>query len=319
MRTPTLSLFAAFALASACKHDTDDTGTPDDTGDDTGIAWVAVHVTADPETLTTREQVTLQLEAEDEDGEWWDVTDEAVFASSDSSILEFYEPEIGQPILDGVVTLTGSWGGMEDSVDVTIALAEVEAGDVVFNEILADATVDGDPNGDRITDEVEDEFVEIANAAGITVDLSGALLVEPDWTEFLPRHTFADGTVLRAGEAVVVFGGGDVAALSADYATFVVADNDDPGTPAGLSLEDAGETLRLLASDGTTEITRIAYGSDAGGTPPAPADQSLVLVPEVTGSDYAEHTSATGSIGAFSPGTHADGSPFEGPDAFYRR
>ena len=115
----------------------------------------------------------------------------------------------------------------------------------------------------------------------------------------------------------MVFGGGDVESLDEPFASFAVADNDDPGTPYGLSLNDVGESVRLLSDDGTTELARISFGVAAGGEPPAPTDESLVLDPEVTGSDWVEHMSVPGSIGAYSVGALADGAGFPGPEAWY--
>jgi hypothetical protein len=300
--------------------DADADGDTDSDGEVDGDAdsgWVSVHVTATPSSVTTREHVVLRLEAEDTGGHVTDHTADTVFASSDPSVVAFFETSVGQPILDGTVTVTGSFAGLEDSVEVTVTLAPIGTGDLSLNEVLADATVDGDPNGDGVTDGVEDEFLEIANASGVTVDLSGVMIVENDWSEFLPRHTFAEGTVLRAGEAIVVFGGGGVESLAEPFVTFLIADNDDPGVPYGLSLNDAGETVRLLTGDGATELARMSFGAASGGDPPAPADASLVLEPEVTGSEWVDHSTVDGSVGPYSPGTLADGASYPGPESWY--
>ncbi|MBW1877467.1 MAG: lamin tail domain-containing protein [Deltaproteobacteria bacterium] len=302
-------LLLVLLTTAACEADPDDTGP--------GVELVDVWIEASTPALTTRDTVEMTLLVENAFGQVVDATDEAIFTSSDPAILDFFEPTTGQPILGGAVTITGSIGGYEDTVEVAVTLSPVQLGDLVFNEVLSDATVDGDPNGDGTTDGVEDEFVEIANRTGVTVDLSGAMLVERSWSEFLPRHTFAEETLLRAGEAIVVFGGGDAESLSADFATFVIADNDDPGTLYGLSLEDTGETMRLLADDGATVLASVSFGAASGGTPPAPDDASLVLDPEVTGTAYVDHAGLGDAIGWFSPGTYADGSAFEGPRVFY--
>jgi len=221
-------------------------------------------------------------------------------------VLKFYAASTGQPLLPGTVTVTASFGELSDAVDVEVTLAVAAAGDLVFNEILADGTVEGDPNGDDNLDSVEDEFLEIANASDVTVDLSGVKLVDSDWV-YLPRHTFADGTILQAGQAIVVFGGGDTATLAADNVSFVLADNEDAGLQYGLNLSDGGETLTLRATDGTS-ITQVTY---VGAS-----DTSLTLSPDVWGTDYAEHTTVTTGV-SFTPGTFADGSAFAGPDIRY--
>ena len=277
-----------------------------------------MELSASVEALDTRDTVTFQLTATYSDGAEEDVSADAEFSSADSDLLAFYEATVGQPLDAGTVEVTGGFGGMEDSVELSIELALAAAGDLVFNEVLADATVDGDPNGDGGTDAVEDEFVEIANLAGVTVDLGGVTVAENDWSTYLPRHTFVEGTVLKAGQAVVVFGGGDVSSLGEDNVTFLTADNDDPGTPYGLSLLDEGESVRLVAADGKTTITTLSYGTASfDGSVPAAADASITLDPDVSGSDYVEHGSATDASGDYSPGTYVDGSAFPGPDGVY--
>lgn len=99
-----------------------------------------------------------------------------------------------------------------------------------FATAPTDVPSGGDPNGDGASDDVEDELLELANVSDATLDLSGVAIVETDFPT-LPRHTFANGTVLRAGEAVVVFGGGSVSRLSKANGQFFVVDNDySPGT-----------------------------------------------------------------------------------------
>jgi hypothetical protein len=294
-----------------------DADTDADTDTDTDVDLESVSITASVETLSTRETVTFELTGVYNDGSEEDVTAMAAFASGDDSILAFYELTVGQPLNGGTVTVTGSYEGLEDTVDVTVELAAAMEGDLVINELLADATVDGDPNRDGSTYAVEDEFIEIANLSGVSVDLGGVTIVENDWSTYLPRHTFAEGTVLPAGSAVVVFGGGDVSAMSADNVQFITADNDDPGTPYGLSLLDAGETVRLVAADGKTTLDSVSYGSASfDGSVPAGQDESITLSPDVEGTEWMEH-SATGATGAYSPGTFADGGPFVGPEGIY--
>ena len=61
---------------------------------------------------------------------------------------------------------------------------------MVVNEALTDASTDGDPNGDGSLDPMEDEFVELVNVSNETLDLSGWTVIESDWSEWLPRHSF---------------------------------------------------------------------------------------------------------------------------------
>ena len=115
----------------------------------------------------------------------------------------------------------------------------------------------------------------------------------------------------------MVFGGGDASALAEDNAQFVVADNDDPGIQYGLSLANAGDAVTLVAADGVTDITTLAYGDEPAVGVPAPSDESAVLDPEVWGSTYLLRTLAPSAAESHSPGTLADVTPFEGPEGRY--
>jgi len=318
-------------------HDTSDTsvvdtGTTDtgtDTGSDTGTTdtgttdtatnpVTSVAITADAPSITTRQTVTFTVQATYADSTVADVTSEAALSVDDDSILKLYQPPVGQPLHSGTVTVTAEDGGEIDTVDIDVSASPVAPGELAFNEILADGTVDGDPNGDGSTgDGTEEEFVEIVNLADVTVSLAGVTLTENDFPD-LPRHTFPDGVELAAGSAVVLFGGGSVGTLSAPNAQFYVAENDDPGIQYGLSLRDLGDTIILWTAD-SHKIVQQSWGDAAAGAPAAVPDASLVLQPEVTGADYADHSTVSGAVGAYSPGRHADGTAFPGPDGMYSR
>jgi hypothetical protein len=63
---------------------------------------------------------------------------------------------------------------------------------VILNEICAN-----EPGSDTAG-----EFIELVNVGGTSIDISGWKL----WDSTAARHTFAPGTILAAGKAVVVFG-----------------------------------------------------------------------------------------------------------------
>lgn len=236
-----------------------------------------------------------------------DGTASSTWDSTDADVLACGADGGCQPLGIGTATITYTLpDGQTGAVDVEVtSIAIPEEGELSLNEINADAAADA--NADGNIDAVEDEFIEIANAAGITLDLSGLKLIETGQpTE--PRHTFEDGTLLGPGEAVVVFGGGDPRGLRADNVTFLIVDNSDSGLQLGLALNNEGDTLRLLTTSNVT-VTSMTYGND---TTPAADDCSLVLSPEIEGTSYLPHIYASGSVGAFSPGTLADGSAFPG-------
>lgn len=136
------------------------------------------------------------------------------------------------------------------------------------------------------------EFVEIVNIGTAAADLSGWTL--SDATSV--RHTFAGGTSLAAGKAIVVFGG--ASAIPAGLTSAVAAST---GT---LSLNNSGDTVTLSSSSGTV-ISSFTYtstlasqdGVSMNRNPDGGATASFVL-----------HN--TLSSLPSSPGTRADGTPW---------
>ncbi len=299
-----------------------DTDTNPDTGDsDTSPAATITSVEAKLEpaatTISTRETVNVVVTATWSDGTMTDVTADSQIQSSERSVLDFFAHDIGQPLLAGTVNIEVQAADGTDlaPIPLTVTLANLQAGDLVFNELLIDPATTADPNKDGKSDAVEDEFVEIANASGVTVDLGGVTF----WDSGLdtPRHTFASPTILQAGQVIVLFGGGTVTALSAANAQFVVATNADVGLQYGIAMNNEGDVANLRAVDGTTPLASASFGTSGG--PAIIDDASLVLSPEVTGTAYTHHGYVSGSIGAQSPGTRADGSAFSGPAGVYPR
>jgi beta-lactamase superfamily II metal-dependent hydrolase len=156
---------------------------------------------------------------------------------------------------------------------------------VILNEILAN-----EPGSNTAG-----EFVELLNVGGQSIDISGWVLLDADRV----RHTFAAGTVLRAGRSLVVFGG--ASAIPPGMSDVVAAST---GT---LSLNNSGDTVTLRSSsapNGTT-IDTFTYGGSLASVdgvsmnrnPDAQATGSFVL-----------HTKLS-SLNA-SPGTRVDGGAF---------
>lgn len=165
---------------------------------------------------------------------------------------------------------------------------------LVINEVLADPATDaaGDANGDGTRDASQDEFVEIVNTGAEAADLSGLILSDAVGA----RHVFAPGTVLAAGAAVVVFGGGTP---SGDFGGALVV----TASSGALGLNNGGDTVTLAAADGTV-IDSLSYGGEGGN------DQSLTRAPDLSGG-FVQHGAAPGANGApYSPGTEVDGDAF---------
>ncbi|MCI0344069.1 MAG: lamin tail domain-containing protein, partial [Chloroflexi bacterium] len=164
-----------------------------------------------------------------------------------------------------------------------------------INEIHADPhPTAGDANGDGAVSTTQDEFVEIVNASGADVDISGWTLSDG----FGVRHVFPAPTVVTDGCAVVVFAGGTPAG---SFGGVIV----QTASTGQLGLNNTGDTVTL--NDGAADVATASYGAEGGN------DQSLTLDPDVTGAAFVLHTVATGSGGArFSPGTGIDGTTFAG-------
>lgn len=178
------------------------------------------------------------------------------------------------------------------------------AGALVFNEVLSDGEVDGDPNGDADpSDPVGDEFVEIVNASDTAIAMDGFTLEETTFVG-LPRHTFAAGTTLEPGSAIVIFGGG-TAPDDISGARFEVANAADVGIAFGLALDDEGDTLTLRDASGAL-VAVFAYGP--GTALPAVSDRSYTRSPDTTG-DFVAHDDAQPPV-LYSPGMQADGTNF---------
>jgi methionine-rich copper-binding protein CopC len=201
-------------------------------------------------------------------------------------------------ITSGAITDTSgnSFAGISNNTTWNFTTGATAAGAVwIINEILADPdATNGDANGDGIVNTSEDEFVEIVNATGVAVDISG-------WTVSdgaSLRHTFDPGTVIPHLGSIVIFGGGTP---TGDFGgSAVVVTNAGVSTLFGLN--NGGDTVTLADASGNV-MASATYGAEGGN------NQSLTLSPDLTGS-FAEHT--TVSSASFSPGTQADGTPFPG-------
>jgi endonuclease/exonuclease/phosphatase family metal-dependent hydrolase len=156
-------------------------------------------------------------------------------------------------------------------------------GTVFLNEVLIN-----EPGTD-----VTREFIEVVNPGSAEVDLSGWTLSDA----VSMRHTFDSGTVLGAGQAVVVFGG--AAGIPVGLPNAVAA------STGRLELSNSGETVTVKNAAGTVVdsfvfgSTLIQDGVSANRNPDGASGAPFVL-----------HPSVPMSSGASSPGMRADGTPF---------
>jgi hypothetical protein len=158
---------------------------------------------------------------------------------------------------------------------------------LVINEVLVDPPEGYDANRDGAWSARGDELVELVNAGDAALDLGGVTLAD----DAQVRLTFAAGTVLAPGRALVVFGG---AAPPLAGVTTVA-------TP-GLYLNNDGDAIHVRRADGAL-LAELRWGAEGG------RDASLTRAIDGDGeSPMVLHT--TRSSAPASPGTLADGRPF---------
>jgi endonuclease/exonuclease/phosphatase family metal-dependent hydrolase len=162
----------------------------------------------------------------------------------------------------------------------TITVSSTPA-QVILNEIMAN-----EPGSNTAA-----EFVEIVNVGGTAIGIGGWTLSDGAGV----KHTFAAGTTLNPGKAIVVYG-----ASSAIPAGLTNAVGASTGT---LALGNSGDSVIL--KNGTTTVTSFTYPSSLSGTDGVSMNRS----PDVsaTGS-WVLHT-AVSSLTS-SGGTRANGTAF---------
>jgi hypothetical protein len=153
---------------------------------------------------------------------------------------------------------------------------------VIINEILAN-----EPGSD-----VNGEFVELVNTGGTSASIGGWTISDATGV----RHTFAAGTSIAPGKAIVVFGGS--ASIPAGLTNAVAAST---GT---LSLANGGDSV-ILKDGGAVVKTSYSYSSTLAGTDGVSMNRS----PDTSGSgSFVLHT--TLSSLQSSAGKRVDGTAF---------
>jgi endonuclease/exonuclease/phosphatase family metal-dependent hydrolase len=156
------------------------------------------------------------------------------------------------------VTDTGS--AATDASNAAFTITASTPANVIVNEILAN-----EPGSNTAG-----EFVEIVNVGGASASIGGWTI--SDATSV--RHTFAAGTTLAPGKAIVVFAASPPAGLT----------NAVAASTGQLSLANGGDSVILKDGGGVTKNS-FAYGSALAGTdgvsmnrsPDASASGSFVL------------------------------------------
>lgn len=201
----------------------------------------------------------------------------------------------------------GTGGSISGQASITVSVP------LIINEILADVppdnlattAVEGDANRDGVRDAADDEFIELINNSAQSVDISGVIIADATSN----RYTFPLQTILPAGRAVIVFGGGSPPVNDAAFGGSLVR------TASSLGLNDTGDTVHLKLPVAGTDVSLATVTFGASGPIPAPSNQSLTRSPDAeinqAGGNFIAHLNATDAAGrVFSPGTRAAGTPF---------
>ena len=181
-----------------------------------------------------------------------------LFSPDDPPVLH---PQIsGRPAMspgtspDGQKAARGDSAGIanRDSLDIFQLSEDLVISEVYPNPATGDA---GDTNGDGVRHTYQDEFVEVANLGEQPIDISGYFLGDDD-APVDRLFRFPDNTVLDTQAVVVLFGGGEVPVSDQIFA--------DDGR-IGDGLANGGDTVQLLAPDGSTVICSMVYGRSTRG------------------------------------------------------
>jgi hypothetical protein len=177
----------------------------------------------------------------------------------------------------------------------------VQSANLIINEVLYDpsnAGLVGDANGDGVYGQNQDEFIELYNNGTGSLDMSGFKIRDFTIADTSKKTTFIfpKNSVLEAGKAVVVFGGGTPTG-SFGGSTVYVTDSAN-----GLNFANTG--AKIYVTDSTDKVLLI-FDSDFNSNNP---NESYSRSPDILGSFLQHNTAFPGKF--FSPGTKCDGSTF---------
>lgn len=248
---------------------------------DVEVAFLNNSSTADASDIDNYSTQTVTFEESDTSGTTQtvaiDLTTDSNFEGREQAVFQLQNISAGTIIEPRVLTLT---------------LEDIEAPDIVINEIHIDPTGSGRSDENKRDDS---NFIEFVNNENRDIDISGWTVSDGIST----RHQFAEGTVIPAGRALVLFGDDTLPPTGGFGGAIVQSSNQSPE----LGLSNGSDTIELRDPDGNI-IVDVTFDSDTY------ADQSLTRNPDITGS-FAEHSTVSGSGATHSsPGTKSDGTAF---------
>ena len=216
----------------------------------------------------------------------------ATFAAN-SATTTFNVTGFNDTIQDGQQSsnITVSFTGYTADVKpITVDDDGTDLSPLTINEVCPEATADH--NGDGVISATADEFIELVNTSGASLDISGWTISDNSGVTF----TFPPSTVLVTGQAAVVFGGGTVPATIGSAVTFKA--------PSALNLNNTGGDL-VAVKNGATLIAKMAYTTTVTGQVP-----SFNLNGDITPGPFVLHTAVTAAVGNVSPGKKVDQTEF---------
>ena len=195
-------------------------------------------------------------------------------------------------------SISGAADSGTNSVEINIEDDDVApVAQIIINEVLYDPATGaaGDANGDGNRDPLEDEFIEFINLSTQDFDLGGFKVYDADGlSTSTPRHVFAPNTIIPAGKALVLFGGGTPTGSFGGAVVVVSSTNT-------INASNNGDVMTLTDSSGVQivsfDITPLSNNPD----------ESYTRNPDITG-EFEQHTDNT--LLLFSPGTKIDGTSF---------
>lgn len=197
-----------------------------------------------------------------------------------------------------------SQGGSNVTMQGFYVQGTLSQGDLVINEFLADPGTGLDTNRDGTGSTTGDEFVEIVNRLGVAVDLTGWTLADAAGA----RHVFPNPTTVPAGGSLVVFGGGTPIFFAPPHAS----GHAQSATAGSLALNNTGSESIILRTPAGLVVAQVDYVQAdvaTGRSRTALTDGGPLSVP-ASSSSFTFHDLVSGSVGAASPGTKANGSGF---------
>lgn len=169
---------------------------------------------------------------------------------------------------------------------------------LLINEIHADPASDisGDANGDGVRSSSADEFIEIVNVGALAADISGFQIYDAN-PSITSKHTFPSGTIVPAGQAIVIFGGGTP---TGSFGGSVV----QTASTGALGVTNTNETIEIRDLENNV-LDSYSYTSEAN------INQSLTRSPDLEAGPMTAHSAIPASQGAlYSPGLQLDGTIF---------